>query len=58
MNGGFLQVARFKDGNLPRMVNKEVLAEFIYKPTQLTEKLFTMKKSSIPEKSSLATNNT
>ena len=35
-----------------------MLAEFIYKPTQLTEKLFTMKKSSISEKSSLATNNT
>ena len=30
---------RFKAGNLPRMINKEWLAQFIYKPTKSTEKL-------------------
>ena len=34
------------------MINKEVLAQFIYKPTKLTGKLFTMKKSNIFENSS------
>ena len=33
MKGGFLWVARFKVESLPRMINKEVLAQFIYKPT-------------------------
>ena len=28
----WLFVGRFKSGGLPRMINKEVLAQFIYKP--------------------------
>ena len=30
---------RFKAGSSPRMINKEWLAQFIYKPTKSTEKL-------------------
>ena len=32
MKGGFL-IGRFKIVSLPRMINKEVLGQFIYKPT-------------------------
>ena len=32
----------FKVGSLPRMINKEVFAQFIYKPTEFTEKLFSL----------------
>ena len=32
MKGGFF-IGRFKVGSLLRMINKEVLVEFIYKPT-------------------------
>ena len=33
LNEGLLFICRFKVGSLPRMINKEVLAEFIYKTT-------------------------
>ena len=33
LNEGWLFIGRLKAGNLPRMINKEVLAQFIYKPT-------------------------
>ena len=33
LNEGFLFIGRFKVGSLPRMIHKEVLAQFIYKPT-------------------------
>ena len=33
INEGWLFIGRFKVGNLPRMINKEVLAQFIHKPT-------------------------
>ena len=43
IKGGFLQVdSKLEDkySNI-RMINKEVLAQFIYKVAQSTEKLFT-----------------
>ena len=33
LNEGWLFIGRFKVGSLPRMKNKEVLAQFIYQPT-------------------------
>ena len=33
LNEGWLFIGRFKVRNLPRMINKEVLAQFIHKPT-------------------------
>ena len=32
MKGDFF-IGRFKVGSLPRMINEEVIAQFIYKPT-------------------------
>ena len=40
-------MGRFKVESLPRMINKEVLVQFIYKPTKSTEKLLTIKKLAI-----------
>ena len=38
--GGFLLVdSRLEVTKLPRMIHKEMLAQFTYKPTLLTEKL-------------------
>ena len=39
LNEGWLFIDRFKVGSLIRIIH-----QFIYKPTQSTEKLFTMKK--------------
>ena len=36
-----LFIGTLKFGSVPRMVNKEVLTGFIYKPADSTEKLFT-----------------
>ena len=33
LNEGWFDIGRFKVGNLPRMIDKEVSAQFIYKPT-------------------------
>ena len=33
LNEGWLFTGRFKVGRIPRMINKDVLAQFIYKPT-------------------------
>ena len=33
LNPGWRFIGRFKVGSLPRMLNKDVLAQFIYKPT-------------------------
>ena len=33
INKGWLFIGRFKVGSLPRMIHKEILAQFIYKPT-------------------------
>ena len=33
INKGWLFIGRFKVGSLPRMIHKEMLAQFIYKPT-------------------------
>ena len=33
LNEGWLFIGRFKVGSLPRMINKEVLAQFIHEPT-------------------------
>ena len=33
LNEGWLFIGRFKVGSLPRMINKDMLAQFIYKPT-------------------------
>ena len=33
LNEDWLFIGRFKVGRLPRMINKEVLAQLIYKPT-------------------------
>ena len=32
LNEGWLFLGRFKGGNLPRMINEKVLAQFIHKP--------------------------
>ena len=42
-----LFIGRFRVGSLPRMINKEVLSQLIYKPIQSIEKLFTIKKLEI-----------
>ena len=44
LNEVWLFLGRFKTGSLPRMINKEVLAQFIYKPIYSIEKLFNIKK--------------
>ena len=41
VKGAFLLV---DSKSLPSIINKEVVAQFIYKPTWSTEKLFTIKK--------------
>ena len=33
LNEGWLFIGRLKVGSLPRMINKEVLEQFIYNPT-------------------------
>ena len=33
LNEAWVFIGRFKVGSLPRMVHKEVLAQFMYKPT-------------------------
>ena len=33
LNQGWLFIGKFKVGSLPRMINREVLAQFLYKPT-------------------------
>ena len=43
VNKGSFFTSRFKIRSLPRMINKEMLTQFIYKPTYSTAKLFTMK---------------
>ena len=47
VNEEWLFIGRFKVGSLPRMINKEVLAQIIHKPTSSTEKMFTMEKLAI-----------
>ena len=37
---GWLFIGSFKVGRVPGMKNKEVLAQFLYKPAQSTQKLF------------------
>ena len=32
LNEGLLYIGRFKVGSLPRIINKEVQAQFIYEP--------------------------
>ena len=44
LNEGWLFIDRFKVGSSIRIINKELFVQLIYKPTQSTEKLFTMKK--------------
>ena len=41
-NEGWLFVGRFKVGSLPRMMNEEVLGQFIYEPILSTEIFFNM----------------
>ena len=33
LNEGWVFIGSFKVGSVPRMINKEVLAQFIYEPT-------------------------
>ena len=40
LDEGWLFIGSFKVGSVPGMINKDVLAQFIYKPAQSTEKLF------------------
>ena len=37
---GWLFIGSFKVGSVPEMKNKEILAQFLYKPAESTEKLF------------------
>ena len=40
LDEGWLFIGSFKVGSVPGMISKEVLAQFIYKPTKSTAKLF------------------
>ena len=44
LNEGRFYIGRFIVGSLPRIINREVLAQFINRPASSTKKLFTMKK--------------
>ena len=40
---GWLFVGTFKVGSVPGMINKDVLAQFIYKSTSSTEKIIALR---------------
>ena len=40
LNEGWLFIGSFKVGSVKGVINKEVLAQFVYKPGYWTEKLF------------------
>ena len=40
LDEGWLFIGSFKVGSAPGIINKEVLAQVIYKPEKLTERLF------------------
>ena len=41
-DGGWLFIGAFKVGSVPGMINKDVLAQFIYKSTLSTEKIIAL----------------